>query len=221
MGDARLIRVIIADDHDIVRQGISMLLSDVEDISVVGEGSTGEEAYTLVKKTDPDVVLLDIRMPGMGGLEAAKKIIARKASIGVIALSGYSDGPYPGLFVKAGALGYLKKGADKTELVRAIRQVYQGEAYLTPDVAHAVVATKSSTSDNPFDQLSDRELQIALMVLSSPKIDDIAEQLALSPKTISSYKHRLYEKLNIQSDVELTLLALSHDMIDTGSAGRS
>lgn len=209
-----MIKVIVADDHDMVRQGIALILSDVEDISVIGEAKSGEDAVTLSRRQQPDVILMDVRMPGIGGLEATKKILAHRPDTGVIALSGYNDSSYPGMFMQAGAMGYITKGADYNDMIEAIRTVHEGKAYLSPEVADKVDAYSKNQHENPFDQLSDRELQIALMISECYSLDKIAEQLKLNPKTVNSYKYRVFDKLNVQSDVELTLLTQRHHMID-------
>lgn len=213
-----MIKVLIADDHDMVRHSFTLVLSDIEDISVIGEAKTGEEAVRLAKKSPPDVVLMDVRMPGIGGLEATKRILALHPATRIIGLSGYNDGSYPGMFIRAGALGYITKDVGVDDLVTAIRQVHRGEAYLSSEVALRIAQMGGQTNDNPFDNLSERELQIAMMLVECYTVDQIVKKLAISLKSVNSYKYRLYDKLDAHSDVELTLLALRHSMIEPETA---
>ncbi len=214
-----MIKVLIADDHDMVRHSFTLVLSEIADISIVGEAKTGEDAVRLAKKNPPDVVLMDVRMPGIGGLEATKRILAEHKETQVIGLSGYNDGSYPGLFVRAGALGYITKDVGVDDLVAAIRKVHLGEPYLSAQVAHRVANMGSQTgNDNPFDGLSERERQIAMMLVECYTPPQVARKLGISLKSVNSYKYRLFEKLDVNSDVELTLLALRHSMIEPETA---
>lgn len=210
-----MIKVLIADDHDMVRHSFTLVLSEIADISIIGEAKTGEDAVRLAKNNPPDVVLMDVRMPGIGGLEATKRILAEHNETQVIGLSGYNDGSYPGLFVRAGALGYITKDVGVDDLVAAIRKVHLGEPYLSPQVAHRVANMGSQTgNDNPFDDLSERERQISMMLVECYTPPQVARKLSISLKSVNSYKYRLFEKLDVNSDVELTLLALRHSMIE-------
>ena len=209
-----MIKVLIADDHDMVRHSFTLVLSEVEDITISGEAKTGEAAVKLVKQDPPDVVLMDVRMPGIGGLEATKRILAHRPSTKVIGLSGYNDGTYPGMFIRAGAMGYVTKDVGVDDLVEAIKTVYRGEAYLSGEVARRVAEMGNNSNDNPFDALSERELQIALMLVECYQAPEIANKLGIAAKTVGIYKQRVFEKLDLHSDVELTLLALRHTMIE-------
>ncbi len=197
-----------------VRHSFTLVLSEVEDITISGEAKTGEGAVKLVKQTPPDVVLMDVRMPGIGGLEATKRILAHRPSTKVIGLSGYNDGTYPGMFIRAGAMGYVTKDVGVDDLVEAIKTVYRGEAYLSSEVACRVAEMGNNSNENPFDALSERELQIALMLLECYQTPEIANKLGIAAKTVSIYRQRVLEKLDLHSDVELTLLALRHTMIE-------
>ncbi|MDG1938552.1 MAG: response regulator [Pseudomonadales bacterium] len=210
-----MIKVLIADDHDMVRHSFTLVLSEIEDINISGEAKTGESAVKLAKQTPPDVVLMDVRMPGIGGLEATKRILAHRPATKVIGLSGYNDGTYPGMFIRAGAMGYITKDVGVDDLVDAIKTVYRGEAYLSKEVAQRVVQMgDSNNNDNPFDTLSERELQIALMLVECYQTHEVSSKLGIATKTVNVYKQRLFEKLDIHSEVELTLLALRHAMIE-------
>lgn len=208
-----MIKVLIADDHDIVRQGFTLVLKEFTDIEMVGEARSGEEAVTLARKNQPDLVLMDVRMPGIGGLAATKKILKRHPAIKVIGLSGYNDGAYPNMFVRAGASGYLTKYADANEIALAIRQVHGGQIYLDGHVSEQIDEKTWDGAENRFSELSDRELQVATLIAECYSPVDIAKRLGLGIGSINSYLVRIYEKLGVHSDVELTLLALRCNMI--------
>ena len=211
-----MINVIVVDDHDIVRMGVVRLLSDVQGIQVVGEASSGEDAIKLVKEKHPHVALMDVKMPGIGGLEATKKMLRIDPSLKIIALSIYDSEPFPTKLLQAGASGYLTKGVLLDEMVNAIRTVFAGKRYLGPEIAQQLALKNLSESDQvtPFDALSERELQVTIMITNGQTVQSIAEKLCVSPKTINSYRYRIYEKLGVKSDVELTLLAMRHGILD-------
>jgi len=211
-----LINVLLVDDHELVRTGIRKILDEVKGFKVIGETSTGEEAIKFCRQTEPDVVLMDMNMPGIGGLEATKKIIRYAPDVKVIVLTVYTEDPIPSKVMQIGAAGYLTKGAGPDEMVNAIRAVNSGQRYITPEVAQQMALNQSkATEDNPFSVLSERELQIMLMVTRGEKVPNISEQLALSSKTINSYRYRMFEKLNVSNDVELTHLAIRYGMLST------
>jgi len=207
---------LIVDDHELIRSGISRLLADNNKITVVGEAESGEEGVAKARELRPDVVLMDANMPGIGGLEATRRLIRFDPDIKVIAVTVHGDEPYPTRFMQAGAAGYVTKGADINEMVVAIRQVASGKRYLAPDIAQQM-ALKALNPDegSPFDGLSEREMQVMFMITKGQKVQDISEQLFLSPKTVNSYRYRLFEKLNIENDVELTHMAIRYGVIET------
>lgn len=210
-----MIKVALVDDHQLVRSGIRRLLDDADDIEVCGEAASGEEALKLVKQAKPDVVLMDVNMPGIGGLEATRKLLRIDEKLKIIALTVHVDEPYPSRLMEAGALGYLTKGCDEEEIVNAIRTVQRGERYIGADIARQMALSGlSGKNRNPFDRLSQREVQVMMMITRGHKVQEISDVLCLSPKTVSTYRYRLYEKLGVENDVELTHLALRHDMID-------
>ena len=211
-----MIKVFVVDDHDLVRTGITRMLADITGLTVVGEAASGEEALRDIRDLMPDVVLMDAKMPGIGGLEATRKLLRQNADVKVIAVTVCGDEPFPSRFLQAGASGYLTKGAAIDEMVKAIRLVHSGQRYISPEVAQAL-ALKPFVNDgegSPFDQLSERELQIAMMIVNCQKVQEISDKLFLSPKTVNSYRYRVFDKLGINSDVELTLLAIRHGMVD-------
>jgi DNA-binding NarL/FixJ family response regulator len=184
-------------------------------MTVVGQATSGEEAISMCRELQPDVVLMDIRMPGIGGLEATRKIVSRDPNIKVIAVSAWDDDPLPARLLQAGASGYVAKGAPFEDVIKAIRKVMAGQRYLSANVAEQMALKRFDNSESsPFERLSERELQIALMVVNCEKVQDISDKLHLSPKTVNSYRYRLFEKLGISSDVELTHLAIKYHMVD-------
>lgn len=211
-----MINVLLVDDHELVRTGIRKILDEVKGIKVIGEAQTGEEAVQFCRKSEPDVVLMDMNMPGIGGLEATKKIIRTAPDTKVIVLTVYTDDPIPTKVMQIGASGYLTKDAGPDEMVNAIRAVKSGQRYITPEVAQKMALNQFKTvEENPFASLSEREIQIMFMITRGEKVPDISKQLILSTKTINSYRYRMFEKLNVSNDVELTHLAIRHGMLNT------
>ncbi len=210
----------VVDDHDLVRMGIVSLLSDSDKIDVIAEAGSGEESIEKAREMEPEVVLMDIRMPGMGGLEATRKLLRLNEEIRIIAVTACSEDPYASRLLQAGAAGYMTKGATAEEMVMAILKVKSGQRYISPEIAQrmALKPFDSQESACPFDCLSDREMQISMMIVNCEKVQSISDQLFLSPKTVNTYRYRIFDKLTISSDVELTRLAIRHGMIDTESA---
>lgn len=210
-----MIKVLLVDDHELVRMGIKRLLQDVQSLKVVGEAATGEEAVLLAKELMPDVVVMDVHMPGIGGLEATRKMLRHNPDIKILALTIYGDEPYPSRLLQAGACGYITKGCDPEEMIRAIRAIYTGQRYISPEVAQQIAIKRfTKGEESPLDLLSERELQVMVMITQGQKVQDISKKLCLSPKTVNSYRYRIFEKLNIKSDVELTLMAMRLGMIE-------
>jgi len=186
-----------------------------EGIEVVAEASSGEEAVDQLREHSPDVVLLDVNMPGIGGLEAARRMLRVDPDVRIIALTVYEEGPLLKRLIDAGAVGYLTKGCDVGEMVKAIRRVSRGERYIASDIAQRLaLGMLPGAESSPLEALSDREMQILLMLTQGQKPQAISKQLHLSPKTVSTYKTRLQEKLNVHSDVELIRLAMQYGMLD-------
>lgn len=210
-----MIKVLLVDDHELVRIGIKRLLQDAANIKVIGEAGTGEEAIKLAKDLEPDVVLLDVQMPGIGGLEATRKMLRHNPDIKILALTVFEDEPYPSRLLQAGAAGYITKGCDTEEMIKAIKTVHLGQRYISSGIAQQLALKRFGNDDkSPLDVLSERELQIMLMITSGQKVQDISDTLCLSPKTVNSYRYRIFEKLNINSDVELTLLAIRLGLVE-------
>ncbi len=209
------IRVILVDDHELVRTGVRRILDDASGITVVAEASCGEEAVSATNAHKPDVVLMDIHMPGIGGIEATRKILRSHAKTKVIALTVHGDKPYAVQLLKGGAQGFLTKGCPAEEVIKAIRAVYAGQRYVGTDVAQDLaLALLPGAESSPFDTLSQREMQVLLMLTEGQGIQEISDRLCLSPKTVSTYRYRLYDKLDVENDVELIRLAISHGIIE-------
>ncbi|WP_312934788.1 UvrY/SirA/GacA family response regulator transcription factor [Pseudomonas sp.] len=209
-----MIRVLVVDDHDLVRTGITRMLSDIEGLHVVGEADSGEAALKLARELKPDVVLMDVKMPGIGGLEATRKLLRSHPDTKVVAVTVCEDDPFPTRLLQAGASGYLTKGAALDEMVHAIRLAFTGQRYISPQIAQQLALKSFQPQGSPFDSLSEREIQIALMIVGCQKVQIISDKLCLSPKTVNTYRYRIFEKLSVTSDVELTLLAVRHGMVD-------
>jgi len=215
-GLSRMTKIILVDDHDLVRTGIRRLLEDIKEFEIAGEATSGEEAIKLVNETDPDVVLMDINMPGIGGMEATRKLLSSKPSLRIIIVTMHQDDLFAQRLLKAGAVGYLTKGAKIDEISHAIRETLAGRRYITPDIAQQLALSQfpDNESGSPFDSLSERELQVMMMLMEGHKVSEISDKLCLSPKTISTYRQRLYNKLGVQSDIELARLAMMHGVIE-------
>ncbi|ETK16515.1 UvrY/SirA/GacA family response regulator transcription factor [Pseudomonas sp. FH1] len=213
-----MIRVLVVDDHDLVRTGITRMLADIDGLQVVGQAESGEESLIKARELKADVVLMDVKMPGIGGLGATTKLLRSHPDIKVVVVTVCEEDPFPTRLLQAGAAGYLTKGAGLAEMVQAIRLVFAGQRYISPQIAQQLaIKSFQPVSDSPFDALSEREIQIALMIVGCQKVQTISDKLCLSPKTVNTYRYRIFEKLAISSDVELTLLAVRHGMVDASA----
>lgn len=214
-----MIKVLLVDDHELVRLGVKRLLQDANGIKVVGEAKTGEEAIKLMKELLPDVVIMDVQMPGIGGLEATRKMIRYNPMVRILALTVCESEPYPSRLLQAGAAGYITKGCSADEMVKAVRLLYAGDRYISPEIAQQLALKRFSPEEkSPLDALSEREVQIMLMITQGQNVQQISDKLCLSPKTVNSYRYRIFEKLGIKSDVELTLLAVRLGILDKSHA---
>ncbi len=210
-----MIRIIVVDDHQLVRTGTRRLLEDAPGFNVIADAGSGEEAVELVQELKPDIVLMDIQMPGIGGLEATRRCLRAHPEVKVLVVSIYEDEPYPSKLLNVGAAGYLTKRADIKEMLLAIKKVHAGQRYISAEIAQQLALRPfSESSTSPFSQLSTREMQITLMVIMGLKVQDISEKLSLSPKTVNSYRYRVFDKLDLNNDVGLTRLAIKHGIID-------
>lgn len=213
-----MIKVMLVDDHRLVRAGLKRVLADAVDVEVLAEASSGEEALELIRTKIPDVVLMDINMPGIGGLETTRRMVQRLPQVKVIVVSMHLEEPYPSRMLGAGAAGYISKDSAADEVIAAIRRVCSGGHYVAADVAGNMAASLvKGKSESPFDQLSQRETQVMLMVVKGYSTQEISDRLHLSPKTVSTYRYRLFEKLNIHNDVELTRMAMRYGLLEGNS----
>jgi len=213
-----MIKVMVVDDHELVRTGISRMLSDQDGIRVIGEAASGEEAVKLARDLEPDVVLMDIKMPGMGGLVATRKMMKQDDGIRIIAVTVCEEEPFPSRVMEAGRRRYMTKGADLEEMVRAIKVVQSGQRYISPDIAQAMALRAYKPTPAALDVLSERELQIMTMIVNRFKVQDVADQLCLSPKTVNTYRYRIFDKLGITSDMEMALIAVRHGLVNAHEA---
>lgn len=210
-----MIKVMLVDDHDLVRTGLKRLINDEEGFRVITEAGSGEEAIQKIKINEIDIVLMDINMPGIGGLEATKKLLQMKPKLKIIGVTMHDDEIFPQRLLKAGAVGYLTKGSDIAEMIHAMREVMANRSYICPDIAQQIALNQVKEFEiSPFETLSERELQVMIMLMDGQKVNSISDKLALSPKTVSTYRHRLYLKLGVHNDMELARLALQHGFID-------
>ena len=209
-----MIKVLVVDDHDLVRMGICRMLDDDPDIAVVGEAASGEVAVAMTRQLLPDVVLLDVDMPSVGGAEAARRLKQLNHAPKILAVSSLVSEPYPSMLLKVGVNGYITKGTPPDEMIRAIKKVYQGGRYLSHDVADSLAEVLlTGNNDSLFDILSEREKQVALMVVNCKSPQEIADELFVSVKTVNTYRYRIFEKLGVDSDVKLTHLAVRLGLI--------
>jgi len=212
------IRVFIVDDHALVRTGMRMILSAETDIEVLGEADNGEEALPLVRRLKPDVVLCDLHLPGISGLEVTERIVRGDYGTRVIVVSVLEDGPLPKRLLEAGAAGYVGKGGDARELLRAVRDVARGKRYLANNIAQNLALSGIGGDGSPFDALSPREMEVALLLTRGLRQEDIARRLSLSAKTVNTHKTRLFDKLEIRDSIALARLATQFGLADPAHA---
>ena len=213
------IKVFIVDDHALVRTGFRLILGREVDIEVLGEAESGEEALPQIRELKPDVVLCDLNLPGISGLEVTERIVRGDYGCKVIALSVLEDGPLPRRLLEAGASGYLGKACDAAELLRAVRDVARGKKYLASAIAQGI-ALSGMTRDaaSPFDMLTPREMEVALLLNQGMRQEAIARRLSLSAKTINTHKSRLFEKLGIRDSIALARLVSQYGLVDPAHA---
>ena len=209
-----MINVFIADDHAIVRQGLKQIVSDADDMAVIGEAENGGDALRQLRQSAPDVLILDIAMPVKGGIDVLKLIHKEKPKLPVLILSMYPEDQYAVRLIRAGASGYLTKESAPEQLVMAIRTLAQGRKYLTPQVAELLAHEVSVGSQAPHAALSDREHKVFLSLASGKTVSQIASDLVLSVKTISTYRMRVLEKMGLHSNAELTQYAFKNKLLE-------
>jgi two-component system invasion response regulator UvrY len=210
-----MISMIVVDDQNLVRAAIVRLLSELPHIQILAEADSGEEAVRLAKEKSPDLILMDINMPGIGGLEAIRRILIHNPDIKILALTSCIHDPFPSRILQAGVKGYLTKGANLEKMTQAIRTVAAGQVYLDPEIAQNIALKNvAGTGQSAVNDLSKRELEILARVVKGIDVATIAEKLCISPKTVNTYRYRIYEKLNVQNDVELTWFALRQGLFE-------
>lgn len=211
-----IIKVLIVDDHELVRHGFKSLLSTQPGIDVVETLNSGEKAINWCRdnRGSVDVILMDVNMPGIGGIEATHRINKSWPDIGIIIVTVHDQGPLPKQLLNGGARGYLTKGNGVDEMIAAIKDVHEGKHYIAKDIAQQLALSVLPGEANPIDTLSMRETQVLMMIAQGTKTLEISEILNLSPKTISTYRQRLYEKLDVHSDIEMLHLAMKYGMLD-------
>ncbi|GAB2617931.1 response regulator transcription factor [Novilysobacter erysipheiresistens] len=212
------IRVFIVEDHALVRTGMRMILSGETDIEVVGDAETGELALPLIRALKPAVVLCDLHLPGISGLEVTERLVRGDCGTRVVIVSALEDGPLPRRLLEAGACGYVGKGGDATELLRAVRDVARGRRYLANSIAQHLALSGIDGDASPFDGLSPREMEVALLLAQGLRQEQIARRLSLSAKTVNTHKSRMFEKLEITDSIALARLLGQYGLIEPALA---
>jgi len=208
------INVMLVDDHAVVRMGFKLLLESATDVKVIAEAESGEQAIRLYGEHHPDVVVMDITMPGLGGLEAIERILAKDSTARLLVLSAHEDSVHPKRVLNAGALGYLTKRSAPEELIKAIRTVAGRKMYLEANIAQQMAIQQLSGEKNPVDVLSPREFEVFMALAQGKSTNDIAETLCLSPRTIGTHLYNIKQKLNAGNQAEIALIAMRSGLID-------
>jgi two-component system invasion response regulator UvrY len=210
-----LIRILLVDDQELIRVGLKKLLADIRDIHIVDEAATGEEAIELAYIKQPDVILMDIQLPDIDGVEAAQQILKRNPYTKIIAFSAYSEKLIAAEIAQVGLVGYLTKDTPISEVINAIRQVESGQTYIDFKIAQQLAIRKFDSKATSFESLSPREKQVAELIIEGYDVQEISDQLDLSFKTVNTYRYRLFEKLGVSSNLELAKLAARYHLTVT------
>ncbi|MBV9224797.1 MAG: response regulator transcription factor [Acidobacteriaceae bacterium] len=210
----RAINILLADDHTIVRQGLKLILSSHPDLRVVGEAANGKEAVELAAKLKPDIVLLDVAMPELNGIEATRKMVEANSRLRVLVLSMHKEAVYVREILRAGARGYILKDAIDTELLNAVRSVARGDGYISPAVSGALLSDYRKDVTDPVDLLSPREREVLQLIAEGKTNKEIATKLNLSVYTVDSHRGKIMEKLNLHSTGELVRFAIKRGLVD-------
>jgi DNA-binding NarL/FixJ family response regulator len=209
-----VIRILVVDDHSVVRQGIKQIVADSPDIEIVGEAASGQEALELVRSGSFDLIILDISMPGQNGLDILRELKAESPALKVIILSMYPEEQYAIRSLRDGSSAYLTKGSPPEELILAIRTVASGKRYITPSVADRLATyIEDSSQRPPHETLSDREMEVLVLIGSGKQVSDIAVELNLSIKTVSTYRSRILLKMNMETNAQLIRYSLQHGLV--------
>lgn len=208
------INVMLVDDHAVVRMGFKMLLESDADIKVIAEAESGEQSIQRYVEHKPDIVVMDITMPGIGGLEAIERILAKDSAARILVLSAHEDSVHPKRVLNAGAMGYLTKRSAAEELIKAIRMVASGKKYLEASVAQQMAIQQLSGDQNPVDVLSPREFEVFMALAKGKTTNEIAETLFLSPRTVGTHLYNIKQKLNANNSAEIALIAMRSGLLD-------
>jgi len=208
------VKVLLVDDHAVVRMGFKMLLESASDTKVIAEAENGEQAVKMYMEHHPDVVVMDITMPGIGGIEAIDRIMAKDSTARILVLSAHEDSVHPKRVLNAGAMGYLTKRSAAEELIKAIRTVASGKMYLEASVAQQMAIQQLSGEANPVDVLSDREFEVFMSLAKGKTTNEIADTLCLSPRTVGTHLYNIKQKLNANNSAEIALIAMRSGLID-------
>ena len=208
------VRVMLVDDHAVVRMGFRLLLEGATDLKVVAEANSGEEAVRSFAEAKPDVVVMDISMPGIGGLEAIDRILAREPQARILVLSAHEDIMHARRVLKAGAVGYLTKRSAAEALIDAIRQVAQGKTYLEPSIAQQLALQQLSGDRSPVDMLSEKEFKVFLALAKGKSVAEIAEVMSLSPRTVGTHLYNIKQKLGASNSAELAIMAIRAGLVE-------
>jgi two-component system, NarL family, invasion response regulator UvrY len=215
-----MIRLIIIDDHSLVRQSIRFLLSKTKEIQIVAEASNGAEGIALAREHLPDIILLDLKLPDISGLEVTSRLLRLAPPPNILVLSAASHNEFPQRTLKAGALGYVTKGASQEELIQAIKTIYKGQPFISSDVASRLALAKiNSEKSKAFSQFTNKEIEVLMLCLRSVPIEDIAKRLHMSPKTVHSYRHHIFTKLGVHNDVGLMTVAVQEGLMTMDEVG--
>lgn len=208
------IKVMLVDDHAVVRMGFKLLLQGSPDIEVIGEAQSGEEAVRLFQALAPDVLVMDISMPGIGGLEAIDRVLAKDPQQKILVLSAHEDVMHARRVLKAGAAGYLTKRSAAEVLMEAIRAAHKGHLYLEPQIAQAMAMEQVSGSKNPVDALSEKEFKVFIELAKGKSVQDIADVMSLSPRTIGTHLYNIKQKLDAANSAELAIIAMRAGLLE-------
>jgi len=208
------INILLVDDHSVVRMGFKMLIENESDMAVISEAESGELGITAYKEHKPSVVIMDITMPGMGGLDAIGRIIAFDKKAKILVLSAHEDSVHPKRALSAGALGYLTKRSAAEELIKAIRSVNSGTKYLEPNIAQQMAITQLSGENNPVEILSDREFEVFIALAKGKSTNEIADTMCLSPRTVGTHLYNIKQKLNANNSAEIALIAIRCGLLE-------
>lgn len=207
-------KVLLVDDHSVVRMGFKMLIEAEQDMKVIAEAESGEQGIKVYKETHPDITIMDITMPGIGGLEAIERILAHDKNAKILVLSAHEDSVHPKRALNAGALGYLTKRSAAEELIKAIRSVQKGTKYLEPSIAQQMAITQLSGENNPVEILSDREFEVFIALAKGKSTNEIAETICLSPRTVGTHLYNIKQKLNANNSAEIALIAIRCGLLE-------